>query len=199
MFGSSPFERYSGDHTVLDVTIVSLLDPRSAYTTVHTFDLRERNEKNIVFSKALSKYGAIFHHWGIGTSLEAVETKRMKTLQQTIEGLNHSHRTIDILKIDCESCEWYQYQSWLDIMRSENVFIRQILVETHHVHGLETEARNFFMSLHDAGYVIFSKEANFEAQGSCVEYAFIKLSTDFFGNETLYFPRFTRIKPYKLE
>ena len=162
---------------------------------VHTFDLRERNDKNIVFAKVLMKHGAAFHHWGIGTPEEAAENARMKTLQQTIVELRHSGRTIDLFKIDCESCEWYQYQTWFDAMRSENVAIRQILVETHHVHGIEKQARDFFMSLHDAGYVVFSKEANYESQASCVEYAFLKLSTDFFSNDTMYYPRYSGVKP----
>jgi Methyltransferase domain len=163
----------------------------------------------------LSKHNATFHHWGIGTPQEAdlataeaaahnnitgtaalVKRRepRMKTLQQTIIELNHSHQTIDIFKIDCESCEWFQYTTWLHAMRAENVTIRQILVETHHIlpqhdndnDATKADAHNFFMTLHDAGYVIFSKEVNYEAQASCVEFAFIKLSLDFFINDTLY-------------
>jgi hypothetical protein len=190
--------------------------------TVHTFDIRERNDKNVVFANALRKHNATFHHWGIGTpheaAVEAVQAAqagrepRMKTLYQTILELNHSHQTIDIFKIDCESCEWYQYMTWLDAMRAANVTIRQILVETHHIiqpspsasqpdrhHNQQQQqqqddvdadaSRNFFMTLHDAGYVIFSKEVNYEAQGSCVEFAFIQLSSDFFVNNTFYHAR----------
>ena len=47
-------------------------------------------------------------------------------------------------------------------------------------------ARDFFYNLHDAGYVIFSKEANFQNGGGGVEFAFLKLSTDFFVNHTMY-------------
>ena len=47
-------------------------------------------------------------------------------------------------------------------------------------------AKNFFYDLHDAGYVIFSKEANFVNGGGGVEFAFLKLSTDFFVNNTMY-------------
>jgi len=34
--------------------------------------------------------------------------------------------------------------------------------------------------------VIFSKEANYENAAGGVEYAFVKLSTDFFINNTMY-------------
>jgi hypothetical protein len=43
------------------------------------------------------------------------------------------------------------------------------------------EAQDFFYELHDAGYVIFSKEPNIVGcAGKCVEYSFIRLSPEFF-------------------
>ena len=47
-------------------------------------------------------------------------------------------------------------------------------------------SRDFFYEMHDAGYVIFSKEANFQNGGGGVEFAFLKLNTDFFLNGTTY-------------
>ena len=58
------------------------------------------------------------------------------------------------------------------------------MVETHN--GPMPEARDFFYGLHDAGYVIFSKEANYQNAAGGVEFGFLKLSTDFFVNGTLY-------------
>ena len=46
--------------------------------------------------------------------------------------------------------------------------------------------QDFFFNLHDAGFAIFNKEANYENAAGGVEYAFIKLSTDFFVNNTMY-------------
>ena len=46
--------------------------------------------------------------------------------------------------------------------------------------------RDFFFSLHDAGYVIFSKEANYPNGAGGVEFAFLKLHTSFFINGTIY-------------
>lgn len=48
------------------------------------------------------------------------------------------------------------------------------------------EARDFFYSLHDAGYVIFNKEANMLNGCGDVEFAFLKLHTDFFVNGSTY-------------
>ena len=57
-------------------------------------------------------------------------------------------------------------------------------------------AQNFFTSLHDAGYVITSKEANYDNQAGAAEYAFLKLSTDFFINQTMY--KYMDISQYRV-
>lgn len=44
-------------------------------------------------------------------------------------------------------------------------------------------AQDFFYDLHDAGYVIFSKEANYVNGAGGVEYGFLKLSQDFFNRK----------------
>ena len=82
------------------------------------------------------------------------------------------------LVLFCLRCEWHTYSEWL------KHDLRQILVETHN--APMPNARDFFYNLHDAGYVIFSKEANFQNAGGGVEFAFLKLSTDFFVNNTMY-------------
>ncbi|CAJ1936032.1 unnamed protein product [Cylindrotheca closterium] len=92
---------------------------------IHTFDVGNYNKRNGNFAEAL-KGIATFHHWGFGTKEEAQEQpRRFKTLQQTMKELGHANRTIDLFKIDCEWCEWFSYEQWL------NQDIRQILVETH--------------------------------------------------------------------
>jgi hypothetical protein len=74
--------------------------------------------------------------------------------------------------VDCEWCEWFTFRQWL---RED---LRQILVETHN--APLPNAKDFFYELHDAGYVIFSKEANYQNGAGGVEFAFLKLSTEFF-------------------
>jgi hypothetical protein len=73
------------------------------------------------------------------------------------------------------------YDEWL---KTDVVELKQILVETHN--APMPLARDFFFNLHDAGYVIFSKEANFQNSGCGVEFGFLRLSPDFFLDDSLY-------------
>lgn len=149
---------------------------------IHTFDPVTQNRRNGVFSEALKGY-ATFHPWAFGSEEEAkANPNKVKTLQQTMEELGHMDRSIDLFKIDCEWCEWTSYQSWINAGN-----LKQILVETHN--APLPNARDFFFSLHDAGYVIFGKEANYPNGAGGVEFAFLKLSTDFFVNSTMYSQR----------
>ena len=146
---------------------------------IHTFDMESYNRRNGHFKDALDGY-AEFHNWGLGTEAQAKKNPdTFKTLKQTMEELGHAGRTIDIFKIDCEWCEWFVWQDWL------TVDMRQILVETHN--APMPNARDFFFGLHDAGFVVFSKEANYENAAGGIEYAFIKLSTDFFIDDSMYY------------
>mmetsp|Transcript_2239 Transcript_2239/g.4099 ORF Transcript_2239/g.4099 Transcript_2239/m.4099 type:complete len:360 (-) Transcript_2239:46-1125(-) len=144
---------------------------------VHTFDPVSYNKRNGDFATALHPYSK-FHNWGLGTENEAKSNPRFKTLKQTMEELGHTGKTIDVFKIDCEWCEWFTWQEWL------TVDMRQILVETHN--APMPNARDFFFNLHDNGFVIFNKEANYENGAGGVEFAFVKVSTDFFLNDTMY-------------
>ena len=143
---------------------------------IHTFDVISHNARHGDFAEAL-KGLSTFHHWGLAPDSDAPDP-RYKSLQQTMKELGHEGRSIDLFKIDCEWCEWTTFSDWL------TVDMRQILVEVHN--APMPHARDFFYELHDAGYVIFSKEANYLATGSCSEYAFLKLHPDFFVNNTRY-------------
>ncbi|KAK1739919.1 methyltransferase [Skeletonema marinoi] len=148
---------------------------------IHTFDLESYNRRNGHFKDALKGYSE-FHNYGLGTEGEASRKPDVfKTLKQTMEELGHAGRTIDIFKIDCEWCEWFVWQDWL----APDIDMRQILVETHN--APMPNARDFFFGLHDAGFVVFSKEANYENGAGGVEYGFVKLSTDFFIEDSMYY------------
>lgn len=145
---------------------------------VHTFDMSSYNTRNGDFATALKGY-ATFHKWGLGTHEQAqANPTTFKTLEQTMAELGHLNRTIDIFKIDCEWCEWFTFEDWL------KQDLSQLLVETHN--APMPNAKEFFYKLHDAGFVIFSKEANYQNGAGGVEFAFLKLSTDFFVNESMY-------------
>jgi hypothetical protein len=154
-------------------------DEVGQHCEIHTFDMVSYNRRNGHFKDALQGY-AEFHDWGLGTEGQANRQPNVfKTLNQTMHELGHSGRTIDIFKIDCEWCEWFVWQEWL------TVDVRQILVETHN--APMPNARDMFFGLHDAGFVVFSKEANYVNGAGGVEYAFVKLSTDFFVDDSMYY------------
>ena len=101
-----------------------------SHCEIHTFDIvAQRAGMN--YSSLLEAINVTFHHWGIGTPEQAEESARnpdrppMHTLEQTMEMLNHTGRTIDIFKIDCEGCEWIVYPQ---LLQSPSL-LRQILVE----------------------------------------------------------------------
>lgn len=156
-----------------------------SHCEIHTFDMVTYNKRNGQFQPKLEAIGAHFHAWGLGTQAEAnayEKTKRgapIYTLQQTMAKLNHTGRVVDVFKIDCEWCEWYTYEEWLQAGD-----LRQILVETHN--APMPNAMDFFYTLHDAGYVIFNKEANYQNLAGGVEYGFLKLHTDFFVQDSMY-------------
>lgn len=87
--------------------------------------------------------------------------------------MGHTGRTIDVFKIDCEGCEWETVANWFD----SDVTIRQIQVELHNV-DIKTTPK-FFDTLWHNHYVITHKEPNIAYPGA-IEYAFLKLSSDFF-------------------
>ncbi|KAL7461704.1 hypothetical protein ACHAXS_002119 [Conticribra weissflogii] len=107
-----------------------------------------------------------------------------RSLSQTVKMLGHSGMIIDILKIDCEGCEWKTYVDWIRGSSLDgNTVIpppRQVLVEMHR--SPAPFARDFFDAMRNAGYVIFHKEPNLEGcRGECVEYAFLRLHPEFYS------------------
>jgi hypothetical protein len=159
---------------------------------IHTFDPEPRYQQVVE-----NMSGGHFHAWGIAaqstTTNPLVDDQKLyKTLSETMAALGHTGRTIDILKMNCEGCEWTMVKSLLA------VDIRQILIELHAVrdnnvgkNGRRNDhkipmpaAAQFFADLQRHGYVIFHKEANIQYWDylSCVEYGFLKLHPDIFSS-----------------
>lgn len=109
--------------------------------------------------------------------MAADQPDRFKTLEQTVKELGHEGRTIDLFKIDCEGCEWDTFKDFF----TSSVEMKQILIELHKAPG--PQARDLFYTLHDEGYAIFHKEANIMDAGKCIEYSFLKVDPEFFGND----------------
>mmetsp|Transcript_64146 Transcript_64146/g.118165 ORF Transcript_64146/g.118165 Transcript_64146/m.118165 type:complete len:300 (+) Transcript_64146:86-985(+) len=120
-----------------------------------------------------------YHAYPLGSGTEVVQGVRTKSFPDIVQELGHKGRTIDILKIDCEGCEWQTVTQWL----TSGVEIRQILVELHW-DGVKDgdKANEFYKFLYKHGYAVFNKEPNTEAVGQggfCIEYSFLKLGPGF--------------------
>jgi hypothetical protein len=144
-----------------------------SHCEIHTFDMGD-------YEEPVQAVGAIYHRWGIsGKEFTDARGQKFKSLEQTVQELGHTGRTIDLFKIDCEGCEWSSYNAFFE----GGITLRQILVEVHGGFSSATmpmpQAVDFFESLKDQGYVIFHKEPNIHWT-HCIEYSFLKLHPDFF-------------------
>jgi hypothetical protein len=80
---------------------------------------------------------------------------------------------VDILKIDCEGCEYDVYSQFV----SSKYLISQILIEIHFRNS--ASVHKMFQTLTNNNYVVFHKEPNIMySGGDCVEYGFLKLKLD---------------------
>ena len=120
---------------------------------------------------------ATFHPWGIGEDGEPDDFGKFKWIGKGIETimreLGHLDRTLDILKIDCEGCEYDAMPPLFEAMAAGRIKVNQILIE---LHGKDFEdIREFFDGVDKANMRIFHKERNgWGCSGyKCVEYAII--------------------------
>jgi hypothetical protein len=152
-----------------------------SHCEIHVFDMADYSEK-------VHSVGAIFHQWGISDKTSKDRRGRSyKSLKETVQELGHVGRTVDIFKIDCEGCEWQTFPAFFDA----GVELRQIQIELHSKAAESgqvgqmpiPDSFDFFEAMYRNGYVIFHKEVNirFWRFGQCIEYAFLKLHTDFFA------------------
>ena len=148
---------------------------------IHTFDII-KEKGGMDFAKLGKEAGVEFHHYGLGkpsetdTKSQTLEIPNLKPLKEIISELKHEGMTIDILKIDCEGCEWDQYEDWIKDLTTAGVTVRLFLIEVHNAPYLKTA--QFFKMMLDAGYVIYHKEYN-GYWHKYIEFAFVLLDKDF--------------------
>lgn len=138
---------------------------------IHVFDFSQNYTR-----KKNSMRNIHFHQWGLQGSREPRQGPAWRTLPEIIRELGHENRTIDVLKIDCEGCEWDTYQDWI------HLDIRQILIETHSLPKQKGSGLRFFDSFTRQNFLMFSKEVNPWGGGGCLEFSYIKLHPDFLGS-----------------
>lgn len=141
---------------------------------IHTFDLKSYGRKKN-FAEEANKVGVTFHHWGLGSPSRKFPNAR--PFKEIIVDLKHEQGTIDLMKIDCEKCEYYQYQQWFKDWKELGMTVRQVLIELHNsdLPGIV----DIFNEFQKEGYVMFHKEANYDNGGNAIEAAFLLLSPEF--------------------
>ena len=109
---------------------------------------------------------AIFHPWGLG--LDGVKAAARgnswegKSFETVFKELAHENRTVDVLKIDCEGCEWDVMPPLFELMSTGRVKVDQILIELHlpKLKNNITKLKNFFWAADKAKIRLFHKERN---------------------------------------
>jgi hypothetical protein len=143
---------------------------------IHTFD-------PTLSTPFIGSAYATFHPWGLGKDGEVVNFVTEFTtmsLESIMKELGHTHRKIDIFKIDCEGCEYDAMPAVFEAIANGTLQIDQILIELHQ----SIDVNNFFAAADKAGYRITHKERNhWGCDGyKCVEYGLV--SEDFLRRST---------------
>merc|ERR1712032_8708 len=154
-----------------------VLESISQDCEIHVFDMNNWS----IYTNEPPPKGVIYHAITIGKSshnqVYGKSTAPIKSPQQIFQYLGHYNKTIDILKLDCEGCEYNTYKDWF----GGNPFIRQIQLE---LHASETDyfslnsssVHDMFHYIFEQGYVVFHKEPNLLSGGNAVEFAFLQLN-----------------------
>ena len=153
---------------------------------IHTFDPTLK-------SRFVGGAYASFHPWGLGIDGTTQTASRSTTftaysLDRIMKRLGHTDRRINILKIDCEGCEYDTMPPVFEAISEGKLKIDQILIEMHrrgsdyHPHFEAPTA--FFEAADKAGFRITHKERNhWGCDGyKCVEYALV--SNDYLRRAT---------------
>ena len=129
-----------------------------------------------------------FYPWGLGT--DGVTGHNSPWVKQDLffdemsfetifTKLGHMGENINILKVDCEGCEWAAIPPLFKLIEEGKITVGQIQVELHMLPNGPEDLTTFFLAADKAKMRIFHKERNGWGCGGykCVEYSFI--SEDF--------------------
>jgi hypothetical protein len=136
---------------------------------VHTFDPTLGTLPGDGGANFLGKAYSQFHDVGLGerpASGRTVGTNawrlKLRPLSGIIDKLGHAGRTIDILKIDCESCEWTALQPAFAALADGRFRIGQLQIEMHLLKKKtsQDDVDSFMDAADRAGLRLFHKEPN---------------------------------------
>ena len=136
-----------------------------------------------VFDHRLEDYGGKIpeginiHHWSLEGEADAPKARKgYMTLKEVVHHLGHNGRELEIMRVDCDGCEWHTWSEWL----TSGVTPRQLLVS---LHGAPRNEDEVFEMMESNNYVIFHREADTRYGGMWQEYGFLRLDNSFFGNQ----------------
>lgn len=123
--------------------------------------------------------GATFHAIGVSGAPSNFQnqvtgmTTKLLPIKDIADMFGHTARVINILKIDCEGCEYSVFSTLWPQIEAGDVSIGQIQVELHGTNF--SQIAPFFEGADKAGYMVFHKERNhWGCSGySCVEFSLI--------------------------
>jgi len=121
--------------------------------------------------------GVILHAWGLEGVVDAPMSRRnFMTLKETVHHLGHEGKELELMRVDCEGCEWSTFREWLQ----SGITVRQIMVT---LHGSPKNEDDIFETLEANNYVIFHREADVRYGGMWQQYGFIRLAKEFFDRK----------------
>lgn len=113
------------------------------------------------------------YKWGLGDARADFSLGQLMPLRDIMDQLQHTHRPITVLKVDCDGCEYKAFASVFKACAAGELVIDQLLVE---LHSLNFEwVRGFFDGADACGLRLFHKERNhWGCNGyTCVEFSFV--------------------------
>jgi hypothetical protein len=123
-----------------------------------------------------------FHPWGLGQDGVSAtyndNTFVTQSFMNMYQRLGHVGRRLDILKVDCEGCEYDSMVPLFEAMARNEIQVDQLLIEIHTPFRADPEKQwtkllELFVAADQAKMRIFHKERNPSCSGyNCVEYAF---------------------------
>jgi hypothetical protein len=141
---------------------------------MHTFD---PTIDPTLLNAVAAQHNFTVHDWGLGATEGPLAHERhngtVMPFPNVLKRLGHENKTIDILKIDCEGCEFTAMQPLFDGCQAKHFGVGQLQVE---LHGTDfKQIRAFFEAADRCGLMIFHKERNhWGCNGyTCVEFSLI--------------------------